>query len=145
MYHPAALLFMFRLCEGRWKTNFYFRPHLSVCIYLENHRKLDDMGIDMHSFRPSPLPIAWPTTHSSYSWCPNYRLLNIIKQFVVRNCSKERPGSIITKTLKKGILIPIVTPKASNFNANLKYVSFIKFSLIHQKLRAWQNLSFFRK
>ena len=33
------------------------------------------------------------------------------KQFVVTNCSKERPGSIVTETLKNGILIPIVTSK----------------------------------
>ena len=32
-----------------------------------------------------------------------------IKQFVVTNCSSERPGSIVTETLKNGILIPIVT------------------------------------
>ena len=34
-----------------------------------------------------------------------------IKQFMVTNCSKERPGSIVTKTLKNIILIPIVTLK----------------------------------
>ena len=34
-----------------------------------------------------------------------------IKQFVVTNCSKGRPGSIVTETLKNGILIPIVTSK----------------------------------
>ena len=59
-----------------------------------------------------------------------------IKQFVVTNCSKERPGSIVTKTLKNGILIPIATSKESHFNADFKYKSFIKFSLTHQKLRA---------
>ena len=57
------------------------------------------------------------------------------KQFVVTNCSKERPGSIETKTLKNGILIPIATSKESHFNAGFKYISFIKFSLTHQKLR----------
>ena len=40
-----------------------------------------------------------------------------IKQFVVKNCSKERPGSIATKTLKNGILIAIATSKESHFNA----------------------------
>ena len=59
-----------------------------------------------------------------------------IKHFVVTNCSKERPGSIVTKTLKNGILIPIATSKESHFNAGFKYISFIKFSLTHQKLRA---------
>ena len=55
-------------------------------------------------------------------------LLVVIKQFMVTNCSKERPGSIVIKTLKYGILIPIVTPKESYFNADFKYISFIKFS-----------------
>ena len=59
-----------------------------------------------------------------------------IKQFVVTNCSKERPGSIVTKTLKNRILMPIHTSKESHFNADFKYISFIKFSLTHQKLRA---------
>ena len=58
------------------------------------------------------------------------------KQFVVTNCSKERPGSIATKTLKNGSLIPIVTSKELHFNADFKYISFIKFSLTHQNLRA---------
>ena len=35
--------------------------------------------------------------------------LSGIKQFVVTNCSKEQPGSIVTKTLKNGILVPIAT------------------------------------
>ena len=60
----------------------------------------------------------------------------LVKQFVVTNCSKERPGSIVTKTLKNGILIPIAISKESHFNAGFKYISFIKFSLTHQKLRA---------
>ena len=33
------------------------------------------------------------------------------KQFVVTNCGKERPGSIVTETLKNGILISIATSK----------------------------------
>ena len=61
---------------------------------------------------------------------------SLIKQFVVTSCSKERPGSIVTKTLKNGILIPIATSKESHFNAGFKYISFMKFSLTHQKLRA---------
>ena len=57
-----------------------------------------------------------------------------MKQFVVTNCGKERPGLIVTKTLKNGILI--ATSKESDFNADCKYITFIKFSLTHQKLRA---------
>ena len=68
-----------------------------------------------------------------------------IKQFVVTNCSKERPGSIETKTLKNGILISIATSKESHFNADFKYISFIKFSLTHQELRARENLPYLRK
>ena len=60
----------------------------------------------------------------------------VIKQFVVTNCIKERPGSIETKTLINGILIPIATSKESHFNADFKYISFIKFNITHQKLRA---------
>ena len=33
----------------------------------------------------------------------------LFKLFVVTNCSKDRPGSIVTETLKNIILIPIVT------------------------------------
>ena len=66
----------------------------------------------------------------------SYKLRPVFKQFVVTNCSKERPGSIETKTLKNGILIPIATSKESHFNADFKYISFIKFSLTHQKLPA---------
>ena len=68
-----------------------------------------------------------------------------IKQFVVTNCSKERSGSIGTKTLKNWILISIATSKESHFNADFKYISFIKFSLSHQKLRAWENLPYLGK
>ena len=63
-----------------------------------------------------------------------YLCLDLIKQFVVMNCSKERPGLIVTKTEKSGIFILIATSKESNFNADFKYISFIKFSLTHQKL-----------
>ena len=68
-----------------------------------------------------------------------------IKQFVVTNCSKEQLGSIVTKNPKNGILITIVTSKESYFNADFKYISFIKFGLTCQKLRAQENLSYFRK
>ena len=37
------------------------------------------------------------------------------------------------------------TPKESNFHADSKYISFIKFNLCHQKLRAWENLPYFGK
>ena len=60
-------------------------------------------------------------------------LFRTVKQFVVTNC-KERPGSIVTETLKNRIFIPIVTSKESHFNADFKYISFIKISYTHQKL-----------
>ena len=46
-----------------------------------------------------------------------------IKQFVVTNCRKERPGSIVTETLRNGIFITIATSKESHFNADFKYIS----------------------
>ena len=68
-----------------------------------------------------------------------------IKQFVVTNCSKERPSSIVTETLKNGVFITIVTSKKLHFYADIKYISLIKFRLTQQKLRAWENLPYFRK
>ena len=62
-----------------------------------------------------------------------------------RTVSKERPGSIVTKTLKNGILILTDTSKELDFYADFKYISFINFSSTHQKLRAWENLPYFRK
>ena len=59
-----------------------------------------------------------------------------VKQFVVTNCSKEQPSSIVIKTLKNGIFMPIVTSTESHFNADFKYISFIKIGLTRQKLRA---------
>ena len=70
---------------------------------------------------------------------------HLFKQFVVTNCSKERPGSIVNETLKNGILMIKDTSKESDLHADFKYISFIKFSLCHQKLRAWENLPYFRK
>ena len=58
------------------------------------------------------------------------------KQFVITNCIKERPQLNSNQTLKNTILIPIATSKESNFNADFKYISFTKFNLNHQKLRA---------
>ena len=43
----------------------------------------------------------------------------------------ERHGSIVTKTLKNGILISIAISKESHFNADFKYISLIKFT--HKK------------
>ena len=37
------------------------------------------------------------------------------------------------------------TSKELNFHADFKYIGFIKFGLWDQKLRAWENLSYFRK
>ena len=58
------------------------------------------------------------------------------KQFVVMNCSKEQPGPIVTKTLKSGILILVDTSEELYFYTYFKYISFIKFILTHQMLRA---------
>ena len=57
------------------------------------------------------------------------------KKFVVTNC-KERPGSIVNETLENGILMLRDTLKELDFYADFKYISFVKFSLTHQKLRA---------
>ena len=63
-------------------------------------------------------------------------IIIFFKQFVVTTCSKERSGSIVNETLTNRISILINTSKESNFYADLKYTSFIKFSLTNQKLRA---------
>ena len=55
---------------------------------------------------------------------------------MVTNCSKERPGSIVNETLKNGISMLKDISKELDFYADFKYISFIKFSLCHQKLRA---------
>ena len=60
-------------------------------------------------------------------------------QFVVTNCSKERPSSVVTKTLKNGILIPIATSKELHFNADFRYINFIKLSLTHQSYEPEKN------
>ena len=59
-------------------------------------------------------------------------VLLFIKQFVVTNCSKERPSSIVNETLKNGNLMLKYTSKESGFHVDFKYISFIKFSLCHQ-------------
>ena len=53
----------------------------------------------------------------------------VINKFVVTNCSKERPGSIVTETLNNGVLIPIVTSKELHFEADFKNI-YISSSLV---------------
>ena len=66
----------------------------------------------------------------------SYLILDRTDQTVFDNrSSKERPGSIVTISLKNGVLIPIAKSKESHFNADIRYISFIKFNLTHQKLR----------
>ena len=48
----------------------------------------------------------------------------------------ERPGSIVTKTLKNGIVIPIDITKELDFYTNFEYISLNEFSPIYQRLRA---------
>ena len=72
----------------------------------------------------------------SLGFVPLYSYELQIKQFMVTNCSKEQPSSIVNETLKNGILMLKYTSKESDFHADFKYISFIKFSLCHQKLRA---------
>ena len=57
----------------------------------------------------------------------------------------ERCGSIVTETLENGILISINLSKDFAYYADSKYIRFIKFSVIHQKLRARENVADFRK
>ena len=57
----------------------------------------------------------------------------VVKQFVVTNCSKQRPGSIVNETLKSGISMLKGTTKELDSYADFKYIIFIKFSLCHQK------------
>jgi len=59
--------------------------------------------------------------------------------------SKERPGSILTETLKNWILISIGISKELAYYSDSKCISFIKFRLTHQRLRAWEYLLDFRK
>ena len=42
-------------------------------------------------------------------------------------------------------LIPVDASKELDFNADFKYISLIKFSHTHQKLRAWEYLPYFQK
>ena len=78
---------------------------LNIFSLLQNYHKLTVMEL----FRPN--------------------ILVFIKLFVVTNCSKERPGSIVNKTLKNGTSMLKDISKELDFYADFKYVSFIKFSL----------------
>jgi hypothetical protein len=52
---------------------------------------------------------------------------------------------MVTETLENSILIQIDTSKESDFNADFKYITFIKFDPTDQKLGALENLADFRK
>ena len=69
---------------------------------------------------------------------------NKIFQAVCGN-KQEQPGSIVNETRKNRILILKDTSKELDFHADFKCISFIKFSHTHRKLRAWENLLYFRK
>ena len=66
--------------------------------------------------------------------------LNLMKLIYLKSALKCEK-----KEYCKRILIPVVRSKESYFNTDFKYISFVKFSLAHQKLRAWENLPCFRK
>ena len=57
----------------------------------------------------------------------------------------NRPILIVTEILKKQILIPIDASKESDFYDDFKYIGFIKFNSTYHKLRARENLPYFRK
>ena len=65
----------------------------------------------------------------------NYLRHLVTRKYESNDQTKERPGSIVTKTPKNEIFILIAASKESHFNAYFKYISFIKFSPTHQKLR----------
>ena len=115
-----------------------------MCLEFEekNHNRLYARILinPLHVFSKTKSQIRVKTNQDYHKW--KYPLF---KQFVVTNCSKEQPSSIVTKTLKNRILVPIATSKELHFNADFKYTSFIKFSLTHQKLQAWENLHYFKK
>ena len=70
--------------------------------------------------------------------------MDITKLFVMPG-SILKPGSIVNETLKNGILMLEDTSKELDFHADFKYISFVKCSLCHQKLRAGGNLPYFGK
>jgi hypothetical protein len=59
------------------------------------------------------------------------------------NCRYEATRLNNNRTLKNWILIPIDISKELAYYADSKYIRFIKFSLTHQNLQAWENLSNF--
>ena len=80
--------------------------------YLHNSGSTSDLG-----FLLSDLPELQ---------CVIVEVSSDIKQFVVTNCSKERPGSIVTETLKNGIF------QYRDININF---SIDAISISHQKNR----------
>ena len=52
---------------------------------------------------------------------------------------------MVTETLKSGILIPINLSKELTYYPDSEYISFIKFSITHQTLRAQENCSYLKK
>jgi len=62
-----------------------------------------------------------------------------------RTASKERRVSTITETLKKKNFYINRSVKRIGLLYDFKYIIFIKFSVIHQKLRGWKNLLYFQK
>ena len=59
--------------------------------------------------------------------------------------SLERCGSTVTETLENGTLIPIDISKKSTYYDDSNIVSFIKFSVTHQRLQARKNCLVFEK
>ena len=77
---------------------------------------------------------------------PQDFLLELPPMEMIRKLEKKRSGqeSICDQNSKKNrILIPIDTSQESDFQADWKYIVFIKFPI--QKLRAWEYLPYFRE
>ena len=70
---------------------------------------------------------------------------NLLNQTVHGDDCKERRGSILTKTLKTGSLIPINISRESAYCADFKYISLIKFSHSYSRLRASEHFPDFHK
>ena len=84
-----------------WVVHWNIRTTCKSLDYLP-HSKISYYLFSLHSFSQCGL----------FHNCPYCELLCgftffhlIVKQFVVTNCSKERPGSIVNETLKKRILM----------------------------------------
>ena len=125
----AAKRFFFFFVRYQMSQRLRLKSHLvnlsDVCYYFEAcHFFQQTTSLNLDWWKYSTL------TESTYC----------IKQFLVTNCL-----FVTTNEYKNRILIPIVTSKESNFNADFKYISFIKISLTNQKLRAWEHLPYFRK